>query len=155
MTPSSIGLCPHCSSDILGAGPDCWLCHRPLPAELVERTRVEVVLRGPMMVGGSHDLQSTNFGLIFLVVCLAVGGFTLSVKFGALVLVLLLPAGCWLLMDHAPARRPKKTEGAEESSSAAAWTIAAIALLPVSLALALVSTGLAAFDVDWLLDAFR
>ena len=153
MSPNaSRTLCPHCSADVLSAGSDCWLCNKPLPAEIVEKALVEEALRAPMTVGGSRDLESTNFGLIFLVICLAVGGFTLSLKFGALFLVLLLPAAGWLLMDHAPAPRPAK---AGDGSSAAIWTMAAIALLPISLALALLSTGLAAFHGGSLLRAIR
>jgi hypothetical protein len=153
MSPNAArALCPHCSADVLSAGAECWLCGKPLPAEIVENALIQEALRAPMTLGGSRDLESTNFGLIFLLLCLGAGGFTLSLKFGALFLVLLLPAAGWLLMDHAPASRPAK---AQESSSVAAWTVAAIAILPISLALALISTGLAAFDGGSLLRAIR
>ncbi|HAH06687.1 MAG TPA: hypothetical protein DCM05_09210 [Elusimicrobia bacterium] len=142
-------LCPHCSADILRVTPDCWLCHRPLPAELVEKARVEAVLSAPMTVGGKDDLDSSSFGLLFLIACLIAGGFTLSPKLGAMFAALLLPAVLWLLMDHAPARKAAP----RDDSAAAAWTVAALILLPISLALALVSTGVVVFGGSSVLSA--
>ncbi len=113
---------------------------------------VQEALRAPMTVRGSRDLESANFGLLFLIACLIAGGFTLSSKFGAMFLVFLLPAAGWLVIDHAPAKRPTQASG---DSSAAAWTLAALVLLPLSLALALVSTGLLAFNGGSLLESVR
>ena len=102
MSPTAAhALCPHCSADVLSAGAECWLCGKPLPAEIVENALIQEALRAPMTLGGSRDLESTNFGLIFLLLCLGAGGFTLSLKFGALFLVLVCVA-VWFLLRRKP-----------------------------------------------------
>ncbi|MDD5627662.1 MAG: hypothetical protein PHU21_01265 [Elusimicrobia bacterium] len=140
-------VCPHCSSDILRPAPCCWLCGRPLPDELVERLVVEDVLRRPVTLAGGADQDSSHFGLIFLLACLAAGGFTVSAKFGWLFLALLLPAGLWLVMESIPAFSRRW--------SGAAWTAAALVVMPLGLIAALVSAGLAGLPGGSLLRLLR
>ncbi|MCX5797079.1 MAG: hypothetical protein NTY77_16425 [Elusimicrobia bacterium] len=134
-------LCPYCSSDILRPDASCWLCGRLLPQEVVERLVVEDVLSHPVTLAGVEDLESSHFGLIFLMSCLAIGGFTVSSRFGWLFLVMLFPAGLWLVVESMPGLVRRLTGGA--STSAVAWTVAALLVMPLSLILALASAGLA------------
>lgn len=146
-------LCPHCSSDILRPEASCWLCGRPLPQEIVERIVVEDVLSHPRTLVGGDDLESSHFGLIFLMGCLAIGGFTVSSRFGWLFLVMLLPAGLWLAIESLPGLMRGWTDG--PSSGAVAWTVAALLVMPLSLILALTSAGLASSPGGALLRLLR